>query len=500
MKKSLLWKGIIVVILLLFIVAGALPSVMSEEKQKTQSVMSIQGFLYVDDDFDSSTPGWQVDHFDKIQDAINIANPNDEIRVYEGFYPENLLVNVNSLTLIGGWDQSGASVIDGSGTGDVVNITASDVTISRFTIQNSGTNDLWPDYDAGIQIWGNNSVITYNNIVNNLAGIWNIYRWTGYNTLISCNTFLDNSRQGIYFDYSDGSVISCNIISNSNTGIGGFKYNDGVISCNNITNQIHDYYGIDFNTCSNNDILCNSIWGYSGSGYGIYLYYGEGENHITGNTIQKMGCAIRMDNTSNPNWLYRNNLIDNIVNAWDNNLRSANNWDVGANGGNYWDDLEDNDCYIPPDYDYCIYTMYGAYNAVDQNPLSAPYNCPYIPSTPTINGPTRARAGEEYYYEFFSEESKCNSLIYIIDWGDNTPFEVTELVEDGIPTTLSHTWSQQGTYTIRAQARSLCGGESGWGTLVVEMPKNKMLTNTLFQWFLEQHPLLFPILRLLIGL
>ena len=35
--------------------------------------------FYVDDNYDSSTPGWQVDHFDSIQDAIDASSDGDRI-------------------------------------------------------------------------------------------------------------------------------------------------------------------------------------------------------------------------------------------------------------------------------------------------------------------------------------------------------------------------------------------------------------------------------------
>ena len=33
--------------------------------------------FYVDDDYDSSTPGWQIDHFKYIQDAIDASSAGD---------------------------------------------------------------------------------------------------------------------------------------------------------------------------------------------------------------------------------------------------------------------------------------------------------------------------------------------------------------------------------------------------------------------------------------
>ena len=55
--------------------------------------------FYVDDDYNSGTPGWQVNHFDSIQDAINAAAEGDTIKVFEGTYSENIVINKTSLNV-----------------------------------------------------------------------------------------------------------------------------------------------------------------------------------------------------------------------------------------------------------------------------------------------------------------------------------------------------------------------------------------------------------------
>ena len=55
--------------------------------------------FYVDDDYNSSTSGWQVGHFDSIQDAINAAAEGDTIKVFEGTYSENIVINKTSLNV-----------------------------------------------------------------------------------------------------------------------------------------------------------------------------------------------------------------------------------------------------------------------------------------------------------------------------------------------------------------------------------------------------------------
>jgi hypothetical protein len=100
---------------------------------------------FVDDDFNSSTPGWQDDHFDRIQDAIDEATSEDRIIVYEGTYEENIIID-KAISLFG--EDVDQVIIDGGQEGSVVTIDSSNVDFSTFTIKNSGTNAT----DAGIKI------------------------------------------------------------------------------------------------------------------------------------------------------------------------------------------------------------------------------------------------------------------------------------------------------------------------------------------------------------
>jgi len=51
---------------------------------------------------------------------------------------------------------------------------------------------------------------------------------------------------------------------------------------------------------------------------------------------------------------------------------------------------------------------------------------------------------------------------------------------------------------ITAKARGTFGQDGPESTLTITMPRNKAYTNTPFQWFLQSHPNLFPILQLLL--
>ena len=94
-----------------------------------------------------------------IQDAINAANDSDIIQVWYGTYNEHIVIN-RSL-IVESRDGISKTFIDAMGSGVVVAITSDNVTFEGFTVQNG---------EIGIQLTGNNSVISDNSI-RNIAGV-----------------------------------------------------------------------------------------------------------------------------------------------------------------------------------------------------------------------------------------------------------------------------------------------------------------------------------------
>jgi parallel beta-helix repeat protein len=191
-------------------------SVGIEQSQTRPSVY----IVYIDDNFNESTPGWNISHFDNIQKGINVVAENGTVNVFNGTYYENVVVN-KTISLIS--ENKEATIIDGSGSGDVLYVSADRVNITGFTITNSGSSG-----DAGIDIRSYHSIISSNNISNNDYGIF----------LSNClnNTIYNNYFNNTNNAYDDGSN-TWNISKTLGTNIIDGSYLGG--------NYWSDYTGID---------------------------------------------------------------------------------------------------------------------------------------------------------------------------------------------------------------------------------------------------------------
>lgn len=392
--------------------------------------------FYVDDDYNSNTPGWQIDHFDIIQDAIDVSSSGDRILVYAGIYSETLTINHN-LDLFG--EDKDLTTITGADSGDRITILATNVNISHFTIQNCGSGIN----NAVIIINSGYTTITDNEIKSGAKH--GIYINNCDNNIIYDNIIKSNSGNGIYLNNSDSNYIAYNsLTSNSNNGLFLYNSSDNTIG-NNAPVQSNSYNGIFLNETSNDNILSYNNCS-SNTENGIFLNDHCDNNILTNNEIyNNIYSGIRIENSSsitisnsilNSNSVYgvllvgsdckiQNNILNNndlhgiYLFADDNNLIinntiSYNIYDGirlsnSTNDSIYNNEIFENSRYgINLDYftiDNLIYNNYfhdNSVNAVDKSLNHNTWNTAKILGTNKVLGPYKYGN----YWDDFDETSE----------------------------------------------------------------------------------------------
>jgi parallel beta-helix repeat protein len=214
-------------------------------------------------------------NYSTIQEGVTAAKNGDTVYVYSGMYSENVIIN-KRITLLG--ENANTTIIDGGGTGDTVSVTNNDVTITHFTIRNSGSALF--DAGVGFDFVSNCNLISNIISLNNYAGV---HIFNSDNIKVGGNVLLGNGPLGVYVEES-----SFNTIWNNNAS-------------NNAMTGINLFYSHN-NHVYNNDMYDNL--------YGIYLSY-SGNNTIENNTGSNFYYNIR---------LYESNfnlVLNNVVSGSD---------------------------------------------------------------------------------------------------------------------------------------------------------------------------------------
>jgi hypothetical protein len=107
-----------------------------------------------------------------------------------------------------------------------------------------------------------------------------------------------------------------------------------------------------------------------------------------------------------------------------------------------------------------------------------------------IDGPDDIIVEDIVEYNIKAIDPDEDPISYYIDWDDGTNTPWGPFQASGEVYTRSHAWSEQGNYIIRVKAKDIYGAESGWGELEIRVPRNKVITNSLFYHLLEQFPIL----------
>ena len=123
---------------------------------------------------------------------------------------------------------------------------------------------------------------------------------------------------------------------------------------------------------------------------------------------------------------------------------------------------------------------------------------PFPPATPT--GPIKVLVNEEATYLTSTIDPEEDPLYYYCDWGDGTISDWLGPYESGQSASGSHTWTSEGTYSIKVKARDEYGHESEWSdSLPISVPRSKILELPILK-FLQRVLFVFPMLQKIIDL
>jgi len=318
-------------------------------------------------------------NYTTIQEAIDAPETQNghTIFVEAGIYYEYLLVN-KAVTLLG--ESEKRTIIDGFGSRtNVIEVTVDNVTITGFSIRNSGTS--WPFSGIALnnikncnisrnEITSNrigiyldesaNNSISGNTITNNSYGVW--LKYSSSNRIVG-NNITTNKWQGIYLWYSSNNNIIGNTFTNDGLFVVGSYQNKVernfvtgkplvylenvsnhtvgeagqviLVNCNNVRvknlNLFNASAGLELWNTNNskieNNSLKNNVWG-------IYLLY-SASNSVSGNNVTNNLDGIVLEG-SNYNNVFGNNVTYNsygIMLSWSSNYNNVTGNNVTTNRG-----------------------------------------------------------------------------------------------------------------------------------------------------------------------
>jgi nitrous oxidase accessory protein len=315
-----------------------------------------------------------------ITDALEDASDGDIIEVHGGTYPAPLVIT-KSVSIMG----FESPIIDGEGEGTLVFVQVPDVTLSGFTIRNSGA--VQHHEDAGIVIEAPRATITNNKLENVLYGIFfafaedgiardnfiqgigddpamrgdGIRVWYSHNVSLIDNhvvhtrdtliwysdnihiegNVVEDSRYGLHFMYNHSSQIKDNVFENNSVGAF-LMYSIGADIEDNIFayNRGPSGYGLalkdmDEVDADNNFFVGNRAGLYLDNSPALY----EGHNMFSGNVFAYNDIGTTALPAVERNIFTGNSYLENIqqVSMRGREIVSRNIW-THDGIGNYWSD------------------------------------------------------------------------------------------------------------------------------------------------------------------
>jgi len=275
-------------------------------------------WIYVSWLFNSSTPGWGVDHFDSVQDGVDAAPEEGTVLVLEGSYVESVLVN-KRIRIVG--MGANVTIVDGAYTLPAFQITADGVELMSIGAQHSIVGGFLVQGAA-------DCTISHCGAIQCDPGI-EATQTTGLHVadfdpdMCDWDVVVSDSAQAVLTDIvSDG-------------GLGGIRLEnstESLVTSNVLTNP--GWCNIQLDGCSDVLVAANEL---ANGTIGIELLSAVGCT-ITRNTLDGHYTGVSADAGAMGNLLYANSFTNGVGMYYASDL-GANAWDNGLPaGGNFWDD------------------------------------------------------------------------------------------------------------------------------------------------------------------
>jgi parallel beta-helix repeat protein len=232
-------------------------------------------------------------------------------------------------------------------------------------------NDIYSSGNRGIRLLSS----SYNKIILN-----DIYSITWYGIELRnqsdenyiINNHIHSNGFGLtLWDSSNNTIIGNNLTQNNNENIGINPVSDNNVILNNDISYC--VTGISISS-SNNTITGNKIYSCGWAGISV----GDAsDNHIIKNNILDNVYGIYITPNSYSNQIYHNNLINNTIQALDENDNNLWN-DSYPSGGNYWSDFDNSSEGAYDDYQGSIQIISGSDGIVDKGSGAGGGINPYV--------------------------------------------------------------------------------------------------------------------------
>jgi parallel beta-helix repeat protein len=464
MQDKLFRKGLVVGIILLFVGAGIIPSIVGINVERHVSQDNKPSFI------DSNIPGETLyvggdgpGNYSTIQEAIDDAKDGDlfdrdTVFVLDDSSPYHENVIVDKTIILKGENRE-TTVIDGTGSNDpIVWVTDAFCLVLNLKITGDNSNKI------GVKISSSKNYVSNCSITNVDQGI---YVSQGTKDGYFSRNIISNVEEGVTIYYSDHNYIGSNYISNCE------QYGVFVSGTNN------DYH------FENTHISYNEIFN---NNKGVYME-NINDSKIWGNYVHNNTGGFEFS-ASNGNKVYCNNFENN--DDWSAQDEGISTWDVFDKKGNYWDDYDG----IDADGDGIGDTPYpipGGDN-VDRYPQMEFWEN-FPPSKPIITGPTTGSGLVKIDFTFKSIDPNGDDLYYIVKWGDGD-VEVFGKHPSGVEITVNHTYYSLGEKTIEAYASDEFYWSGSLSKFTITITKSRIAHNNLLVRILEQLPILQKILLL----